>query len=116
MSIRMRMTFAVMLLIAAMACGKSSSPTSPTPTTVSATIVSGGYAPNPINISVGSSVTWMNNDTVAHSVVADGGSFSSGAIAPGGQYRYAFPSAGTFTYPAGANPSMVGLVNVSCPS
>ena len=111
MSTWMRMTFAVMLLTAAMACGKGSSPTAPTPMSVS--IVSGGFTPSSISISAGSTVTWMNNDTTAHSVVADGGAFSSGSIAPGGQYGYTFPSAGTFTYHDAANSNMVGVVNVS---
>jgi plastocyanin len=113
MSVRMRMMFAVMLLTAVTACGKGSSPTSPTPTTVSATIVSGGFNPNPINISVGSTVTWMNNDTVAHTVVADNGAFSSGTIEPGGRYSYLFPSAGTFPYHDASNANMAGVVNVS---
>lgn len=113
MSTPMRMTFAVILLTAAIACGKSSSPTSPTPTTMNVTIVSGGFTPNLINISVGSSVTWTNNDTSAHTVVANNGAFTSGTIAPGGQYSYAFPSAGTFAYHDAANPNMVGVVNVS---
>ena len=114
MSIRMRLTVAVMLfLIAAIACGKGSSPTAPTPTTVNATIVSRGFTPNPINISVGSTVMWMNTDTVAHVIVADNGAFRSGTIVSGGQYSYAFPSAGAFTYHDASNPNMAGTVNVS---
>jgi len=112
MSVGMRMTCAVLLLTAASACGSNSS-MSPTPTTVSATITAGGFAPNPINISVGSTVTWTNNDSAAHAIVADGGAFSSGAIAPGAQYSYTFPSAATVTYHDASNPGMVGTVNVS---
>lgn len=37
--------------------------------TVSASINGGGFKPNPINISVGSSVTWTNNDASVHGVV-----------------------------------------------
>jgi plastocyanin len=113
MSVWSRMTFALILLAAAIACGKGSTPMSPTPSTASVTITSGGFAPNSVSISVGSTVMWTNKDGSAHSVVADGGTFSSGAIAPGGQYSYAFPSAGTFMYHDGSNPSMVGTVTVS---
>ena len=113
MSIRIRLVFALMFLIAAVACGKGSSPTAPTPTTVNATIVSGGFTPNPINISVGSTVMWTNTDAKAHSIVADNGAFASGTIASGGQYSYAFPAAGTVTYHDGSDPHMVGTVNVS---
>jgi plastocyanin len=113
MTVPMRMAVAVMLLIAATACGSYSSPTSPTATTVNVTITSGGFSPNPIDISVGSTVTWTNNDTSAHAEVADNGVFNSGTIAPGGQFSYTFPTAGTFTYHDTFNPSMVGTVNVS---
>ncbi|HWF84238.1 MAG TPA: cupredoxin domain-containing protein [Vicinamibacterales bacterium] len=112
MSIWTKMIVAVMALTAATACG-SSSPMSPTPTSVSATIVNGAFNPNSITISAGSTVTWMNNDTATHSVVADSGAFNSGAIAPGGSYSYAFPSAGTFSYHDSANANMKGVVNVT---
>jgi plastocyanin len=55
----------------------------------------------------------MNMDTTMHAIAADNGVFRSGAIAPGGQYSYAFQSAGTFTYHDSANAKMVGTVNVS---
>ncbi len=111
MSIWTKMIVAVVALTAATACG--SSPTSPTPTSVSATIDSGGFNPNAITVSVGSTVTWMNNDTATHSVVSDSGAFTSGAIAPGGTYSYAFPSAGTFSYHDSGNANMKGVVNVT---
>jgi plastocyanin len=113
MSVWMKMTFAMVFLTAAMACGQSTSPTAPTPTTVSAMIANGGFTPNPINISVGSTVTWTNQDNTAHTVVADDGAFASGAIAPNGQYSYAFPAAGTFAYHDSANSNMTGTVVVS---
>jgi plastocyanin len=113
MSLWRRMTFALIVMTAVTACGKSSSPTAPTPTNVSATISSGAFAPNPINISVGSAVMWTNKDTTAHDVTADGGAFNSGAIAPNGQYSYTFPAAGTFTYHDAFNASMTGTVVVS---
>lgn len=111
----LKITLAVTSLTAAIACG-SSSPTTPTPTSMSASIVSGGFTPNPINISVGSTVTWTNMDNAVHAIVADGGAFSSGAIASGGQYAHSFGSAGTFTYHDSANSGMTGTVNVSSSS
>jgi len=113
MCIRMRLTLLAALLMAATACGSYSSPTSSSPMTVNATITAGGFAPNTINVNVGSTVTWTNTDNSPHSVVADGGQFNSGSIAPGGKFNYAFPSAGAFAYHDGANPKMSGMVNVS---
>jgi hypothetical protein len=71
MGIRMRLMVAVIFLIAAIACGKGSSPTAPTPTTVNATIVSGGFTPNPINISVGSTVIATAQDTCSAFPIAE---------------------------------------------
>jgi plastocyanin len=113
MSVWTRMTFALLWLAAASACGTSSMPASPTPTTATVTITSGAFTPNAVSVSVGSTVMWMNKDGGTHSVVADGGAFSSDALASGTQYSYMFPSAGTFTYHDGSNPSMVGTVTVS---
>jgi plastocyanin len=108
-----RMTFALLWLAAATACGSSSMPASPTPTTASVTITSSAFTPNVVTVSIGSSVMWMNKDSGTHSIVADGGAFGSGALGSGAQYSYMFPSSGTFTYHDGANPSMVGTVTVS---
>src|ERR671934_2303829 len=69
MSPWMKMSLAVMVLAAAIACGSSS--TTPTPTPVTARIVSGGFTPDPINVSVGSTVTWMNMDATMHAIAAD---------------------------------------------
>ena len=112
MCIRMRLVLPAVLLMAVTACGYSS-PNSPSPMTANATITGGGFTPSSIDVSVGSTVTWTNNDTSAHSVVADGGQFNSGTIGPGGKFSYAFPAAGAFAYHDGVNPRMSGVVNVS---
>jgi plastocyanin len=65
-----------------------------------------------VNVAVGGTVVWMNNDTTAHTSNADGGAWSSGSIAPGGQFSHTFPSAGTFPYHCTLHPSMIGTVNV----
>ena len=108
-----KLACAVLLLIAASACGNDKSPTTPTATSVSASIAGGAFTPNPINISVGSSVTWTNNDTGTHGIVADNGAFNSGPIAAGARFSYTFPTAGTFTYHDSSNAGMVGTVTVS---
>jgi len=111
-SIHLKLMLAAAALGAAIACG-SSSPTMPSPSSASATIQAGAFTPNSIDISIGSTVTWTNKDTAAHSVVADKGAFDSGAIAPGASFSYMFPAAGTVAYHDGTNPGMTGTVTVS---
>lgn len=49
-------------------------------------------------ISVGGTISWTNNDEVAHSVVADDGSFKSTALQQWQSFSYTFTQAGTYTY------------------
>ncbi len=117
-----RFILVALLLSVSIACSSSSPSTSPTPSTgptVSDSIVAGAttltttaYAPNPISVAVGGSVTWTNNDTTAHTSTADGGTWSSGSIAPGATFTTMFSTAGTFRYHCAIHPGMVGTVTV----
>jgi plastocyanin len=113
------------VLILASGCGGSSSVTNPSPTpapitsgtTVSIvngaqTLGSTAFAPNPVNVSAGSTVTWTNNDTIAHTSTSDSGQWNSGNIAPQASFSRMFPTAGTFTYHCSIHPGMVGTVTV----
>ena len=120
------MTFRALLivgLLAAYGCGStSSSPSTPSTPAVTGTpvsIVAGSsvltttaYAPNPVSVAVGGSVTWVNNDNVAHTSTANNGNWNSGSIAPGGQYTTTFPAAGSYTYHCAIHPGMVGTITV----
>jgi plastocyanin len=77
-----------------------------------ASLTTTAYAPNPITISTGDTVSWTNNDTEAHTSVGDDGSWNSGTIAPGATFNRSFPSAGTFTYHCSIHPNMIGTVTV----
>ena len=116
-----RIVLAALLLGFTTACSSSSSPSTPTPSgsAASVSIVSGAstmttsaYSPNPITVAVGGTVTWTNNDSTAHTATANGGTFSSGTIAPGGKFSMTFPSAGSFPYRCTFHPGMVGTVTV----
>lgn len=72
------------------------------------------YSPNPIRISVGSSVAWTNNHTLAHTATADSGAWDSGTIAPGAtSSAITFNTPGTFAYHCNFHANMHGTVIVS---
>ena len=75
-------------------------------------LTSTAFSPNPVVVRVGDSVTWVNNDTTAHTSVANNGSWSSGNINPGASFRQTFSASGTFAYHCTIHPGMVGTVTV----
>jgi len=120
----LRLALAAALLVICSGCGSSySSPTDPSnpPTSggngTPVSIVSGAefrtttaFAPNPVTVPVGGSVTWTNNDNTGHT--STGGSWNSGTIAPGRSFTATFSSAGTFPYHCTIHPGMTGTVTV----
>ena len=133
----LRITIATVLLALSLGCGSSYSPSTPSPTPtptpsptpsptpapgsqgVSATIARGAqaltttaYAPNPVTVPVGGTVTWTNGDTITHTSTGDGGTWDSGNIAPGATFSRTFSTAGSFRYHCTIHPGMVGTVNV----
>jgi plastocyanin len=73
-------------------------------------LTSTAYAPSPVTIPAGGSVTWTNNDNTAHTTV--GSTWSSVTIAPGAQYTTSFSTAGTYAYRCSLHPGMTGTVIV----
>jgi plastocyanin len=116
-----RITLGVLLTVATAACGSSNNPTTPTPTPTAMsvsipvgarTLGANSFVPNPVTVTVGSTVTWINNDTITHDSISDSGVWNSGNIPAGGQFAFTFQSKGTFTYKCTIHPGMVGTVNV----
>ena len=118
---------AAVLAAAAAACSSSSSPSSSpstTPTTVTGTSASvsipsgasgmttSAFGANPLTVSVGTTVTWTNNDSIAHDSVSNGGLWSSPVLSPGQSFQFKFTTAGTFPYRCTIHPNMVGTVTV----
>ncbi len=69
------------------------------------------FDPPTINVAVGGSVVWTNNDTQQHTATS-AGNFDAGAIQPGSTATVEFKTAGTFTYICSFHPFMMGSVVV----
>jgi plastocyanin len=87
----------------------------PTPTaTISVDIKGFTFVPVTITVPAGTTVTWTNDDTVAHTVTSVTGAFDSGNIDPGKTYSFTFNQAGTFEYSCTNHPSIPhGTVTVT---
>ncbi|GLI46446.1 plastocyanin/azurin family copper-binding protein [Methanoculleus bourgensis] len=74
-----------------------------------------GFAPDPIAIQAGDTVTWMNNDTSPHAITGatpgGPGALNSDVIAPGGTFTHLFTEPGTYVYTS-ATTGMTGTIIV----
>ena len=76
------------------------------------TISNMAYSNPNLQVSVGTKVTWVNNDNMIHTVTADNSSFDSGDIKYNGSYSYTFTTTGTYAYHCKYHSSMTGVVVV----
>jgi len=95
--------------------GPSSSNSSTQPqSTNSVSIVNMDFTPSSITVKKGTTVTWTNNDSVAHTVTADtNNAFDSGNLNPGKNFSHTFDTAGTFAYHCTYHSNMHGSVTVT---
>ena len=76
------------------------------------------YIPSEITVNLGDTVTWLNDDTAAHTVTSgtiDGGPdgrFDSSLMMPDQSYSFTFEAAGDYDYYCIVHPWMVGKVIV----
>ena len=77
----------------------------------SVTIKDFAFSPASLEVAVGASVTWTNEDSAPHTVTGDDG-IDSGNLAQGKSYSHAFKTAGTYAYRCSIHPSMTGTVTV----
>jgi plastocyanin len=71
------------------------------------------FAPGTVNVTVGSTITWTNHDSVPHNVVAADRRFTSPVLDTGGQYSHRFDAAGTYAYFCSLHPRMTGRIVVA---
>jgi len=70
------------------------------------------FQPASITVGRGSTIVWRNQDTVAHTVIAEDGSFGSDAIVAGDTFVQRFDKVKTYTYSCSIHPEMKGTIIV----
>lgn len=76
------------------------------------------FQPNPVQVSIGDTVEWINRDLIPHTVtssqnVTAGEQFDSGIIAPNSLFEHTFTDAGEYPYSCVLHPNHGGTVIVS---
>jgi plastocyanin len=80
------------------------------------------FSPNPITVTQGDTITWLNNGPSQHTTTSDPGqadSWDSGLAPPlsvGQTFQHTFNVLGTFTYHCAIHLTMTGSVNVVAPA
>lgn len=86
------------------------------PARVTRTVIKNiNYMQPKLQVAVGTTVEWVNNDPLEHSVTAVDRSFNSGLIHPGKSYRHTFTKAGTYNFYCMPHPFMKGVIVVREP-
>jgi plastocyanin len=119
------MAGAVAFVLLMSACGGSSSAT-PMPSGGSSAPASGpavhtdhvsiknfAFAPFTITVVVGTTVTWTNEDGVAHDIFASSAGFKSPVLNQGDAATHTFSKPGTYHYICSIHPFMHGTVVVT---
>jgi plastocyanin len=132
---RRAMTILAVLTLAGLAlagCGSKSSssssnststpPSTPAPASSSSTPAGGTveikmqsiqFSPPSVQVKVGQTIKWTNDDSVAHNVTAkSGASFASSNFSQGGTYTFKVTKPGTISYVCTIHPGMAGTIVV----
>ncbi len=96
----------------------TTAPAAPTPTTTTIPAIAPlairnfAFLPSTLVVSVGTTVTVTNDDSVGHTWTSTTGAFNSGPLAPGASYSHTFTVAGTYPYRCDVHPFMTGTIVV----
>ncbi len=89
---------------------KSAAPVPSSPTTVE--IKDQAFTPAQLNITPGTTVRFVNNDTEVHTATADNNLFDTGELQPGESLEVYFEGSGSVTYHCELHPDMKGSIVV----
>jgi plastocyanin len=98
-----------------MSGGSSSASSSQASNTNQVEINNFAFSPANITVKKGTTVTWTNKDSVAHTVVESDSQDGpkSNNLAQGASYTFTYNTAGTFKYKCSIHPDMTGSVTVT---
>jgi plastocyanin len=71
------------------------------------------FSPNPVDVKVGETMTWINDDSGRHTVTSKDGVFDSGMMGKGQSFSFTYDKAGEYPYFCEPHPNMVGTVVVT---
>jgi plastocyanin len=91
----------------------ASIPSNSTVVRIVANAGSNSFSPNPVEVKVGETVTWVNDDSGRHTVTSKDGVFDSGMMGKGQSFSFTFDKAGEYPYFCEPHPTMVGTVVVT---
>lgn len=88
-------------------------PAQPAPAAATVKIDNFTFGPQTVTVTAGTTVTWINQDDIPHTVVAnDGKSFRSKVLDTGDRFSFTFARPGRFGYFCSIHPHMTGTVLV----
>jgi plastocyanin len=71
------------------------------------------FVPKDVTVKAGQTITWTNDDSVNHNVIAESGaSFRSKDFGEGGSFSFKAAKAGTIKYVCTIHPGMTGTITV----
>ncbi|GEM_PF-6102575 len=73
------------------------------------------FTPAELRVAVGATITWTNNDPVAHTATGRDGTWGSQLLQQGERYSYTFVKEGVYDYACSPHPSMQGRIIVGNP-
>lgn len=70
------------------------------------------FSPDNIKVKAGTEVIWKNKDSTGHTATSEDGSFNSGTITDGGEFKMRFDEPGTYSYTCDMHSFMTGTIVV----
>lgn len=71
------------------------------------------FDPAALEVTVGTTVVWTNNEATPHTVTSSDALFDSGMLMQGDSFRHVFDTIGTYNYACSFHPQMTGTVTVT---